>query len=188
MGIWDDLRLTAGKLLNRNVSVIQPGSNAFPIPNDSDIATSVPQISDAARYNGAQKLKEHAAGPHRLDKIGRILTNISKLAVDSAVSESLKGVTGGIQVNKIVKEGLNDQLSSDNANENKKPDLTIVVEEMQAKMEKMQEDMNSTKQQNDISIQCAQGSEPLKEFSTPPVKGSVPLKTDAKKIMIRSRL
>lgn len=95
---------------------------------------------------------------------------------------------GGIQVYKIVKEGLKDQPLPPNPNENKKPDLTAVMEEMQARMEKMQEEMNTIKQQSKISMESAKGSDPLKEFPDEPIKRSAPLKTDPKRVFIRSRL
>lgn len=95
---------------------------------------------------------------------------------------------GGMKVYKIVKEGLKDQPLSLNPNEIKKPELTAVMEEMQARMGKMQEEMNTIKQHSKISIESAKGSEPLKECPDEPIKGSAPLKTDPKRVFIRSRL
>lgn len=95
---------------------------------------------------------------------------------------------GGIQVYKIVKEGLKDQPTLLKPNENKKPEVTAAMEEMQARMEKMQEDMNIIKQQSKISMGSAKGSEPLKGFPDEPIKGSALLKTDPKRVFIRSRL
>ncbi|MGI4421826.1 hypothetical protein ACR2V7_25595 [Klebsiella pneumoniae] len=87
-----------------------------------------------------------------------------------------------------MKEEFKDQPSSFNPNDNKKPDLTVVMEEMQAKMEKMQEDMNNIKQQSKVSIQSAQESEPLRELPNEPAKGPAPQKAYPKKVFIRSRL
>lgn len=44
--------------------------------------------------DGNRKLKEHVTIPERRDQISRILTSIGKFAVDSAVNDSLKAVTG----------------------------------------------------------------------------------------------
>ncbi|CAL5335899.1 unnamed protein product [Camellia sinensis] len=183
MGIWDELRLTAGKLFDRNFS------GGLSVTDERRFsAKAVTQTGDAVRFNGAEKLRDSVSDLGRREKIGQILSNIGKFAVDSAVDESLKGVTGGVQVYKIVKEGLKDQPQSHNSNENKKPDLTFVIEEMHAKMEKMEEDMNNIKQKSEVSSLSAKVSEPLKELPNDPTKGLVPLKTDPKRVMIRSRL
>lgn len=188
MGILDELRLTAVKLFNRNVSNTPPDTNGNRYSYDMGFAKAVAQTGDAFRSSRAEKLKEYVSDPDHREKIGRIISGIGKFAVDSAVNESLKGVTGGIQVYKIVKEGLKDQPLPLNPNESEKPELTAVMEEMQARMEKMQEEMNTTKQQSKISMESAKGSEPLKEFPDEPIKGSAPLKTDPKRVFIRSRL
>ncbi|XAR67534.1 hypothetical protein NMG60_11002321 [Bertholletia excelsa] len=183
MGIWEELRLISVKLFSRNVS----GE-----PVDTVETRSLQDIgfSRAIRYRGAEKLKEYVPDPDRREKIGRILTNIGKFAVDSAVKESLKGVTGGIQVYKIVKEGWDYQSPSQNSNESKKPDITIRVEEMQARMEKIQEEMDFIKQQSKTQTKDARVLEPLNKFpdEDEPVRGSVPPKTDPKRVFIRSRL
>ncbi|KAL6975373.1 hypothetical protein U1Q18_024168 [Sarracenia purpurea var. burkii] len=153
------------------------------------IVKTVTQIGDAVWSNGAEKLKEYVPDPDRRAKISQILANIGKFAVESAVSESLKGVNGAIQVYKIVKEGLKDPPPSLGPNENKKPGLSVAMEEMQAKMEKMQEEMNNIKGQNKVSIQNAKGLEPSKELPNDvPIKESAPPKTDPKRVFIRSRL
>ncbi|KAI8557751.1 hypothetical protein RHMOL_Rhmol04G0034000 [Rhododendron molle] len=247
MGILDELRLNAVKLFNRNVSNMPPDTNGNRYSCDMGFAKAVTQTGDAVRSSGAEKLKEYVPDPDRREKIGRIISGIGKFAVESAVNESLKGVTGkvvvamvlvvfpsqadrvlvhvaqaqlsqpkifethsglqhsslvecgfgtvsvkllegGIQVYKIVKEGSKDQPLPPNPNENKKPELTAVMEEMQARMEKMQEEMNTIKQQSKISMESAKGSEPLKEFPDEPIKRSALLKTDPKRVFIRSRL
>ncbi|KAK6131569.1 hypothetical protein DH2020_034680 [Rehmannia glutinosa] len=80
------------------------------------------------------------------------LMNVGKFAVDSAVNESLKGLTPhpdsinlssnahirGMQVYAIVKGKLKGQSPSDISNGDKKQNL-VLVEEMQAKLDKMQE-------------------------------------------------
>jgi len=184
MGILDELRLTAVKLFNRNIASTPPDTDANRCSYDMSVAKAVTRTGDAVRSNGAEKLKESVPDPDHREKMGRILSNIGKFAVD----ESLKSVTGGIQVYKIVKEGLKDQPTLLKPNENKKPEVTAAMEEMQARMEKMQEDMNIIKQQSKISMGSAKGSEPLKGFPDEPIKGSAPLKTDPKRVFIRSRL
>ncbi|KAF7146571.1 hypothetical protein RHSIM_Rhsim04G0018000 [Rhododendron simsii] len=360
MGILDELRLTAVKLFNRNVSNTPPDTNGNRYSYDMGFAKAVTQTGAAVRSSGDEKLKECVPDPDRREKIGRIISGIGKFAVDSTVNESLKGITGhslslslcvcilrtwivwpyghsidwdlaglfgdltmdlgnndavslslclylklkqdlrvrdrlatamlllpfsaccpsnyfdftvtvavfkaeagglscfsveclqsfsreafsffnrgefvycptflsglsvvhimhlwfgskdfkahlssvlgtqgklvvamvlvvfpsqveapfacfvplmmvelpllfsfgGIQVYKLVKEGLKDQPLLPNPNENKKPELTAVMEEMQARMEKMQEDMNTIKQQSKISMESAKGSDPWKE-------------------------
>ncbi|KAA8523840.1 hypothetical protein F0562_010263 [Nyssa sinensis] len=162
MGILDELQSTASKLTNRNASDTPSDTNGRQVPNGFGIASAVTKIGDAVGYNGVQKLKGYVPQLDSRDreKIGRILTNIV-----------------GIQAYTIVKEGLKDQPPSQAPNGNNKSDLTLVMEEMQAKMEKMQ-DMNNLKQLNKIPTHCTKGSEPLDELSTEPIKGSAPLKTD----------
>ncbi|XP_057472429.1 uncharacterized protein LOC130761003 isoform X2 [Actinidia eriantha] len=188
MGIWAEFRLTAVKLFNGSILDPPRNSKETECLHDMGIAKAVTQFGDAVGSNGAKKLKEYVPDPDRREKIGRILTKVGRFAVDSAVNESLKSVTGGTQLYKIVKEEFKDQPSSFNPNDNKKPDLTVVMEEMQAKMEKMQEDMNNIKQQSKVSIQSAQESEPLRELPNEPAKGPAPQKAYPKKVFIRSRL
>ncbi|XP_075098350.1 uncharacterized protein LOC107765857 isoform X2 [Nicotiana tabacum] len=86
---------------------------------------------------------------------------------------------------KIVKEGSKDQSPSRPRLD--KQEITVMMEEMQAKMEKLQDDMNSMKQQNEVSAKCANGLDSL-EFSDEPIKSSTPAKSNGKKVFIRSRL
>ncbi|KAL3850774.1 hypothetical protein ACJIZ3_012656 [Penstemon smallii] len=102
------------------------------------------------------------------------LMNVGKFAVDSAVNESLKG---GKQVYAVVKGKLKGQVPSELSN-------VILVEEMQAKLEKMQEDMSNI----DNMIHGTYEQEHLKNFSDEPLKSSTPEVTSHKKIFIRSRL
>lgn len=95
---------------------------------------------------------------------------------------------GGVQVYKIVRGGLKDQPNSCPNNGIKKQDLMVAVEEMQAKMEKMQEDVNILKQQNETCAEYSKELEPLKELPDEPTESSASAKTDRKKIFIRSRL
>lgn len=88
---------------------------------------------------------------------------------------------------KITKEGLKDQSPSRPSSRAEKQDVTAVMEEMQAKIEKLQDDMNNTKQQNEVSTKCITGLDSF-EFSDEPIKSSTPLKSNRKKVFIRSRL
>ncbi|KAK4491997.1 hypothetical protein RD792_002784, partial [Penstemon davidsonii] len=88
------------------------------------------------------------------------LMNVGKFAIDSAVNESLKG---GKQVYAIVKGKLKGQVPSELPN-------VILVEEMQAKLEKMQEDMSNI----DNIIHGTYEQEHLKHFSDEPLKSSTP--------------
>lgn len=76
-------------------------------------------------------------------------------------------------------------------NDKKKPeDLKLEMEELQAK-ELMQEHMNKVEQGNKISAKSANGSEdpePLKKTPNEGNKESDLLKTDKKRVFLRSRL
>lgn len=89
---------------------------------------------------------------------------------------------------KIVKEGLKDEPNSYPRQGIKKQDLMIAMEEMQAKMEKMQEEVNILKQQNQTSSVYSGDLEPLKDSADEPLKSVASLQTDRKKVFIRSRL
>ena len=52
------------------------------------------KMADAVRIDRIRMLKEQATNPDRRDKINRILTDLGKFAVDSAVNDSLKAVNG----------------------------------------------------------------------------------------------
>ncbi|KVH99080.1 uncharacterized protein LOC112514443 [Cynara cardunculus var. scolymus] len=122
---------------------------------------------------------ESMPDPDRRETITRVLTGFSKFAVDSAVNESLKG---GLQLYKIAKEGMKDQEAT---NLNNKPRHTLMMEEMQARMEKMEEDLHIIRLDDEDSILCAKDLDPRKEESTEPTEKS---ETDIKKVFIRSRL
>lgn len=51
-------------------------------------------MADAVRIDRIRMLKEQATNPDRRDKINRILSDLGKFAVDSAVNDSLKAVNG----------------------------------------------------------------------------------------------
>lgn len=52
------------------------------------------KMADAVRIDRIRMLKEQATNPDRRDKINRILSDLGKFAVDSAVNDSLKAVNG----------------------------------------------------------------------------------------------
>ncbi|KAG8386271.1 hypothetical protein BUALT_Bualt03G0131700 [Buddleja alternifolia] len=110
------------------------------------------------------------------------LANVSKFAVDSAVNESLKG---GIQVYEIVKGKLKARTPSHLSNGNNKQNVAV-VEEMQAKLEKMREDVYNIQQH--ISTCRAEEQENLKQLFDEPLKSSAPEIASRRKIFIRSRL
>ncbi|KAL3325560.1 hypothetical protein AABB24_036672 [Solanum stoloniferum] len=148
MGILDELRAAAGKLLNRKTQ--KKPSDAYAIEGRYGAAGITPAVSKIGRpvkYEGSQKTDEYVFYPDGREKIGRILSKLSKFVLVSAVDESFKTVAGG---SKITKEGLKDQSPSRPSSKVDKQDVTAVMEEMQAKMEKLQDDMNNTKQQNEV--------------------------------------
>ncbi|XP_040988302.1 uncharacterized protein LOC121235929 [Juglans microcarpa x Juglans regia] len=140
--------------------------------------------------DGNRKLKEHVTIPERLDQISRILTSIGKFAVDSAVNDSLKAVTGRKQMHKIVQEGFRHQPASPALDDKKKPeDLKVVMQELQAKEDGVQEDTNKPKQGTRASAKSVNGSSAvLKKKPNDGKKGSDLLETDKKRVFIRSRL
>lgn len=95
MGRWDEFQSSVSRLINRK----RPTKNSSEADSEvqkpaSIFVSNVTKVADAVKVNGAQKLDEYFPDPHRREKIGRILSNLGKFAVDSAVNESLKGVTG----------------------------------------------------------------------------------------------
>ncbi|KAL0001111.1 hypothetical protein SO802_014892 [Lithocarpus litseifolius] len=150
------------------------------------------QMSDAVRIDRIRMLKEQATNPDRRDKINRILTDLGKFAVDSAVNDSLKAVNGRKQVHQIVQEGFKHQPPSPSLNDEKKSeDLKLVMEELQAVMEETQEDVHKAKQGNKISAKSISTSENLEPQKKTPNEGNKELhlpKMDKKRVFIRSRL
>nr|XP_043606722.1 uncharacterized protein LOC122578757 isoform X2 [Erigeron canadensis] len=111
------------------------------------------------------------------DTITRVLTGFGKFAVDSACNDALK-----------VKEGLKDHSPVDSANLNSKPRHTLMMEEMQARMVKMEEDLHIIRLDDEDSILCAKDLDPRKDEPAESNETSAPAKTDVKKVFIRSRL
>uniref|UniRef100_A0A7N2MAG3 Uncharacterized protein n=1 Tax=Quercus lobata TaxID=97700 RepID=A0A7N2MAG3_QUELO len=62
-------------------------------------------MADAVRFDRIRMLKEQATNPDRRDKINRILTDLGKFAVDSAVNDSLKAVNGHVSCPKLAAGG-----------------------------------------------------------------------------------
>ncbi|KAL7087746.1 hypothetical protein ACP275_13G087700 [Erythranthe tilingii] len=109
------------------------------------------------------------------------LINVGKFAVDFSVNESL--LRGGMQVYAVVKGKLKggppppEPLSNSYRKQN-----SVVVEEMQAKLEKIQQE------QSNMQIRTEEQLEHLKHFSEDPLKSSTTESTRRPKIFIRSRL
>ncbi|CAI9784145.1 unnamed protein product [Fraxinus pennsylvanica] len=142
------------------------------------------------------------------------LVNVGKFSVDSAINESFKG---GKQVYANVKEKLKGLPISPHSDGNKKQNY-VAVEEMQATLEKMQEDVTNikrsdgNKKQNYVAVEDEQATlgkmqedennikqqndiihrtkqlEHVKQFPDDPLKSSIHEITGRKKIFIRSRL
>ena len=109
------------------------------------------------------------------------------------VSPLLKSVihlsfAGKKQVKKIEHQEPRYQPFADHFNEEKKQDVKLVMEHMQSKMEKMQEDMNNTKQLHKTSAKCVVGTGALEKTSDEGFKGSDLMQNRKKKVFIRSRL
>lgn len=87
MGILDRLRSIANKVLNRNDPHVSSAPKASRGPD-------VARLPYAVRINVSQQLEDYFPHADHREKIGQILTNLGRFAIDSAVNESLKGVTG----------------------------------------------------------------------------------------------
>lgn len=93
-----------------------------------------------------------------------------------------------MQVYKMVKEGLKDQSPLEPVNLNSKPRHMLMMEEMQARMVKMEEDLHVIRLDDEDSILCAKDLDPRKEEPAESSEKSAPEKADVKKVFIRSRL
>ncbi|CAA0815942.1 Unknown protein [Striga hermonthica] len=123
-------------------------------------------------------------GTEELQWAAAKLARLGRQAVDSAVSESLKG---GMQVYAIVKGKPKTQLLSDKSNSKNEKKL-VLVQEMQAKLGKMREAMNNIKQQSEVSALRNSEQEHPKSSFDDPLKSLMPEPTGRRKIFIRSRL
>ncbi|KAF3672357.1 putative 3-oxoacyl-[acyl-carrier-protein] reductase, chloroplastic-like isoform X1 [Capsicum annuum] len=212
MGIIHQFRELAGKLFSNRRPQQQKPSDEY----SGRVASPVTKTSSPVpvNYDGAQS-DEYVFYPDGREKISDILCKLRKFAIVSAVDESLKTVAGdggsfrgwgmirrliiwpanshvwlmyGEEEkggSKIVKEGSKDQ--SPSRPKLDRQDLTVMMEEMQAKMEKLQDDVNNMKQQNEASAKCANGLDSF-ESSDEPIKRSTPTKSNPKKVLIRSRM
>lgn len=95
---------------------------------------------------------------------------------------------GGRKVYKIVQEGFKIQPSLCSVSDKTNFNGIESMEEMQTKMEKMQEDMNVVKQQSKAAGKLSEGSKPQKKIPDEGIKGSDLLRTNKKRVFIRSRL
>lgn len=174
MGIIQQFRDVAGKLFNRRGQ--QKPSDAYASEGEysGGVSSPVTKTSSPVKYDGTQS-DEYVFYPDGREKISDILCKLRKFAIVSAVDESLKTVAGG---SKSIKEGSKDKSPSRPRLD--KQDFTVMMEEMQAKMEKLQDDMNNMKQQNEVSAKCTNGLDSF-EFSDEPIKSSMPTKSKPKK-------
>ncbi|KAL9444186.1 hypothetical protein AB3S75_017379 [Citrus x aurantiifolia] len=124
----------------------------------------------------------------RRAKIGGFLKIFTEFALDSAVNVSFKGFTGRKKVYKAVLDGLKYQPQPLLLDDKKKCRDTESAEEMQVKMEEMQELMDNVKPQNKTSVKPTKGSMPQQKKPNDGIKGSDLPKTKEKRIVIRSRL
>ncbi|KAF3453620.1 hypothetical protein FNV43_RR04061 [Rhamnella rubrinervis] len=138
-------------------------------------------MADAVRMERIEKMKERYPNPSRYEKISGLLNHISKFAFDSTFIHSLKSLTGKKQVKKIEHQELRYQPFPDSFNEEKKQDVKLVMEHMQSKMEKMQEDMSNIKQQHKTSAKCVVGTGALEKTSDEGFKGSDLMQNQKKK-------
>ena len=88
----------------------------------------------------------------------------------------------------MVKEGLKDHSPLEPTNLNSKPRHTLMMEEMQARMVKMEEDLHIIRLDDEDSILCAKDLDPRNEDPSESNEKAAPEKTDVKKVFIRSRL
>ncbi|KAL7608403.1 hypothetical protein Lser_V15G11742 [Lactuca serriola] len=87
---------------------------------------------------------------------------------------------GRMQVYKIVSEGLKDEAPVELANLDNKPPDTLMMEEMQVQMEKMEEDLHIIRVDDEDSTLYAKDLDPCKDESAEGSEKSSPTKTDVK--------
>ncbi|KAK6934321.1 hypothetical protein RJ641_034476 [Dillenia turbinata] len=156
----EEMRSTAATL-KRNVLFIV--TEAVRFPYDVGLAT-VTKMGNAVRVN--QKLEDFKSDSDDCDNIRQ----------DFTVS------AGGLQACKILQEGLKDSTRLYGKN-----DVTLMLEDVHIKQEKMHEELNDIKQQyKDFNV-CVKESEPP-EVPSEFIKGSAPQQSDQKRVFIRSRL
>lgn len=97
---------------------------------------------------------------------------------------------GGMLVYGVVKGKLKGEPASHLSDNHKKQQHSVVVEEMQAKLEKMQQDMNNNiqRQRNVSSISTTEEQGYPNKFPEVPLRSSMPEVTGQRNIFIRSRL
>ncbi|XP_038905013.1 uncharacterized protein LOC120091185 [Benincasa hispida] len=140
---------------------------------------------------GNNRIRNLQDGFHHRDlrtKIIQFLTGVGKFAVDSTFFSSLKAVSGKNQAHKVGGGGLKDTPHSSSLNEKKPEELKLVLDKMQAEMEKTEADKNKMKQHHCTSAEIVDDSEPLKKLPGEGVKGSANEIQNKKRIFIRSRL
>ncbi|KAJ8764691.1 hypothetical protein K2173_007780 [Erythroxylum novogranatense] len=125
----------------------------------------------------------------RPNAIGRVLTNLTKFAVDSAVNYPPKGfsVLNSSTV-MVTAERFRDAKASVLLNEHKKSEDLKLVESLQMKKEKQPEDFTNLTQQSSAYGKCIPGVDPPKDTPDEGIKKSGGEETKKKRIFIRSRL
>ncbi|XP_077243281.1 uncharacterized protein LOC143883848 isoform X2 [Tasmannia lanceolata] len=159
MGLLDFL-YSSGDIVKRNAPDLTPVSTACRSSYNLGCA-AVTKIDNAVRVDGTQILNQYLPDSEGWKKVGRISKNVVKYAVDSAVKESLKGVSG-VQIYKIVKEELKDQNSPGCVRDFKKLGHDKELKEVKEKIEKVLEEMNKINEHNKIL------QERIKRLESPP--------------------
>ncbi|KAG5551214.1 hypothetical protein RHGRI_009592 [Rhododendron griersonianum] len=101
----------------------------------------------AVEENVVPAMNEYVHDEEGRARIARRATRFARIAAGYGFRVGLRWVPGGTlmyDMYDIVMEGLKDEPPLPNSNENKRSKPTVAVEETQAKMEKMQEEMDTT--------------------------------------------
>ncbi|XP_019183283.1 PREDICTED: uncharacterized protein LOC109178167 [Ipomoea nil] len=191
MGMKDELRATLTQPLKLKGPNKPTGAFAVESRYFDGVPPAATKVDCAIKYEGARQLEDYTISPNGRDKIGRIISYLRQIAVDSVFNESLNIVAGGW--NRVVKAAPKDHSPSRSSNNNEKQDRKVlIVEEANAVLKKYQESIL----QNQKPAACAAtkldeealGSPPPKKPLDEQPKISVPENDSRKKIFIRSRL
>uniref|UniRef100_A0A2P2J3R5 Uncharacterized protein MANES_03G116200 n=1 Tax=Rhizophora mucronata TaxID=61149 RepID=A0A2P2J3R5_RHIMU len=171
---------------------LNPTAKAF--AGDRSTTKFIDAAAAAAEMRGTTKhdnLNLGERNPDRLrytNKIGRILTNLVKFAVDSAVTDSSKGVSGLKKLYRIVEERFTRPPASLPLSECKKPEELKLMQKMQTKINELQEDLTELKQPDMTVSRSIDGTECEKDVRNEGIKESGVQETEKRRIFIRSRL
>ncbi|GMH25525.1 hypothetical protein Nepgr_027368 [Nepenthes gracilis] len=187
MGIVDVFRSISYNPKNRSISLHPPYLNASSSSNDAVMAV-VTEVDGKVGDCSDQTLKERVPDLARYQNIRRILTDIRKFVVESSVTEPSKRFTDRVQLHKMVWEGFESQAVKYPCDDKGKPDLSTVIEDMEAKKEKLPKEMNDVKEPNKVSLKEMKRSETIHKIPPEPIKETDFPKANNKRVMIRSRL